>query len=164
MVILVSVSTLFAQETRFTAKERRAAQKAEQIEKTRVLIESGVWQFNANTMLPASGRSRSLTTSCKVVVDKLELNCYLPYFGTAYRASYGSNESPLSFKGEIPDIKVETWKKGGWIIKFTTSNRNDRLDFTFYVSDTGSASLTVNSTDRQHISFNGDLTEIESGE
>ncbi len=164
IVMLVLGSSIFAQETRLTGKERRAAQKAEQLEKSRNLIESGAWQFNANMMLPTSGRSRSLTSSYRVVVNNHEVNSYLPYFGRAYRADFGSTNSPLSFKGEILDLKVNVWKKGGWILSFTTSNKNDRIEFTFYISETGSASLTINSTDRQPISFNGDLAEIESKE
>ena len=125
------------------------------------MISSNAWQFDARQMLPTSGKSRSLTTSYNIVVKDNQLNCYLPYFGRAYRAEYGSTESPLIFKSEISDLLVKIEKKGGWLIRFKASNKNDKLDFTLHVSENGSTSLNVNSTDRQSISFHGDLVEIE---
>ncbi|MBN2882308.1 MAG: DUF4251 domain-containing protein [Clostridia bacterium] len=35
------------------------------------------------------------------------------------------------------------------------------MDFTFHIGKTGSATLKVNSTNRQQISFYGDLTETD---
>ena len=161
MIMLFSVSTMFSQETPLTRKERKAAQKAEQIDKTRALVESGEWRFIANYMLSSAGRSTALTSSYMVIINNHKLDCYLPYFGRAYRAEYGSTVSPMDFHGKISDLKVEIWDKGGWIITFKTSNKNDSLDFIFHISETGSANLNVNSIDRQSISYRGVLEEIE---
>lgn len=161
LLILVSVSMLHAQETRMTRKEAQAARKAQLIEKTKALVNSGTWQFDATQMLPTSGRSRTLTSSYRVIVKESEVDSYLPYFGRAYRAEYGSTASPLSFKGQIHDLKVGDWKRGGWVISFKTENKNDRLDFTFHIGETGSATLKVNSTNRQQISYYGDLAETD---
>lgn len=162
LLMMVSVSMLYAQETRMTRKETKAAQKAQLIEKTQALVKSGTWQFDATQMLPTSGRSRTLTSSYRVIVKESEVDSYLPYFGRAYRAEYGSTDSPLSFKGEILDLRVEEWEKEGWVISFKTENKSDRLEYTFHIGKTGSATLKVNSTNRQQISYNGDLTESGS--
>lgn len=160
-LILFSVNLGFAQET-MTRKEKKAAKKAEQIEKIKAMIDANAWQFDARQMLPTAGKSRSLTTSYNIVVQDNQLDSYLPYFGRAYNADYGSTESPMTFKSEISEFKKEDWKKGGWIIKFKALNKNDNMDFTLYVSDSGSASLSIISTNRQPISFQGDLVEIEN--
>jgi hypothetical protein len=161
LLMLVSASMLYGQETRMTRKEAKAAQKAQLAEKTKALVNSGTWQFDATQMLPTSGRSRTLTSSYRVIVKDSEIDSYLPYFGRAYRAEYGSTDSPMSFKGEIQDLTVEDWEKGGWVISFKTENKNDRLEYTFHIGETGSATLMVNSTNRQQISYYGDLVEIE---
>ena len=161
LLMLVSVSMLHAQETRMTRKEAKAAQKAQLVEKTQALVNAGTWQFDATQMLPVSGRSRTLTSSYRVIVTESEIDSYLPYFGRAYRAEYGSTDSPLSFKGEISDLRVEKWKEGGWVISFKTENKNDRLEYTFHIGETGSATLKVNSSNRQQISFYGDLTDTD---
>lgn len=159
LIILSSASVLFAQE--MTRKEKKAAQKAEQTEKTKSLVETNAWQFDAHQMLPTSGKSKMLTTAYNIVVEEGQLNSYLPYFGRAYRAEYGSTESPLIFKSEIRDYEIKPGKKNGWTITFTTSNKSDRLNYAVYVSEGGSATLSITSTDRQPISFHGELTEIE---
>ncbi|MDZ7633511.1 MAG: DUF4251 domain-containing protein [Bacteroidales bacterium] len=161
-VILLSAAMVSGQETGMTGKEKKAAKKAAQIEKTKVLVEAGAWQFDASRMTPMSGRGQELTSSYRVVVDSMRIDCYLPYFGRAYNVSHGSSDSPMSFKGEITDFKKEESKKGGWIISFKSRNKNDNLDFTFQISETGSVNLSVNSTNRQPISYYGNLTEIEN--
>ncbi len=158
-LILLSASVVFAQE--MTRKERKAAQKAEQIEKTKALIESNAWQFDANTMLPTAGKSRTLSTNYNIKVEGEQLSSYLPYFGRAYRAEYGSTDSPLIFESGISDYTVEDGKKDSKVIKFKVSNKNDRLNYTLTVSENGSSTLFINSTDRQPISFHGELVEIE---
>lgn len=158
-MLLVFANTLFAQE--MTRKEKKAAQKAEQAAKTKTLVESNAWQFDATQMIPTTGKSRTLTTSYNIVVNDKQLKSYLPYFGRAYRADYGSSDSPLIFDSEISEYKVEPGKKNGWTITFSTTNKNDRLDYTVYVTESGSATLSINSTDRQPITFHGDLVEIE---
>jgi len=158
-LIVISASVVFAQE--MTRKEKKAAQKAEQMEKTKALVESNAWQFDATQMNPTSGKSRTLTTSYNIVIKDGQLDSYLPYFGRAYRADYGSTESPLIFKSEISEYKVEPGKKNGWTITFKTSNKNDRLNYTLFVTESGSSTLNINSTDRQAISFHGNLVEIE---
>lgn len=160
-LVLLVANVCVAQEKELTKKEKKAARKAEQIERTRELIDANTWQFDAQQMLPTSGKSRALTTSYNIVVNEQSLDSYLPYFGRAYRSDYGSTESPLIFKSDISEFKVEDAKKGGWVIRFKANNKNDRLDYTLHVSENGSASLNINSTDRQPISFHGELVEIE---
>ena len=160
-LIMVSVNIGFAQET-MTRKEKKAAKEADQIEKVKTLINANTWQFDASQMLPSSGKSKVLTTPYNIVVNDNQLDCYLPYFGVAYRAEYASSESPMSFKSEIDDYAVDNWKKRGWIITFKASNKQDRLNFILHVSETGSATLSVNSTDRQPVSYYGNIAEIEN--
>lgn len=162
ILMLAGVSMIYAQDNQMTRKEKKEAREAERIVMTKALVTSGEWQFDATHMTPLSGRGRSLTSPYRVKVKNDEIDSSLPYFGRAYRAEYGNTSSPLSFRGKISDLTVGDWKKGGWIISFTTVNGNDRLDYTFHVTETGSATLMVNSTNRQPISFNGDLTETES--
>jgi len=161
LLMMVSTSMIYAQETPLTRKERKAAQNTQLVEKNKALVHSGAWQFDATQMIPSSGRSRTLTSSYRVIINNSGIDSYLPFYGRAYRVEYGSTDSPLSFKGEISDLRVEDWEKGGWVISFKTESKNDRLEYTFHIGETGSATLNVNSTNRQQISFYGDLTETD---
>ncbi len=162
MLMVTSAGMLSAQDRQITRKERKAAAEEQLIEKTKALVNSGSWQFNATQMLPTSGRSRTLTPSYRVILNNGEIDSYLPYFGRAYKAEYGSNQSPMSFRTKVSDLKVEEWKKGGWIVSFKAGNKNDLMDFIFNIGETGSVTLNVNSTNRQAISYYGDLSEVDS--
>ena len=70
----------------------------------------------------------------------------------------------MIFDAPIEDYSVSDAKKGGYTIKFRAKNKNDIIEYTFNVSSNGSASLSVNSTKRQHISYHGKLVPIEEKE
>ncbi len=162
--LVFAVLATSAQEEKKTRKEKRAEREAMLIEQTKELAEAGEWQFDASRMLPARGKSRTLTTPYNVVVQNDEVDSYLPFFGVAYSADYGSSESPMIFKAPIENYTKEDGKKGGYVIKFQARNKSDLVQFTFSVSVTGSTTLSVNSTNRQHISYHGELVPVKKKE
>lgn len=162
--LIFSVVAVNAEEKKKTRKEKKAEKEAKLAEQTKKLVEENTWQFEATQMLPAKGKSRSLTTPYSVVLKDDKVDSYLPYFGTAYSAGYGGTDSPMIFEAPIEDYSGSEAKKGGYIIKFKAKNKNDVVEYTFNVSSNGSASLNVNSTNRQHISYRGNLTSIKEKE
>ena len=160
-ILVLAFATTNAQETKKqTRKEKKAAREAMLIEQTKTVLENKVYVFSATQVLPVGMRSKTLTTSYDVKIDNDTITCYLPYFGNAHTAAYGSNRSPMDFVQPIEDYKFEKTKKG-YEIKFEVSNKNDRLSFFFQIADTGSASLSVNSTSRSSISYYGDIVKVE---
>lgn len=162
-ILIFSVIAVNAQDKK-TRKQKRAEKEAKLVEQTKKLIESKTWQFSATQMLPSKGRSRTLTDPYAVTLKDGNVDSYLPYFGTAYSASYGGSDSPMVFEAPMENYSQEEGKKGSVIIKFRAKNKNDTIDFTFTISPNGSASLSVNSTNRQHISYYGDLLPVEETE
>jgi len=155
---------LNAQETKMTKKEKKVKTEAEKKEHIQQLMSDKTWRFDAERMLPATGQSKTLITDygMDLLSDKIE--CYLPFYGRAYKAEYGSNKSPLDFNSKIDSYNIQEWKKGGWIVNFNVKNNSDFMQFTLTIASTGSATLSINSTDRQHISFQGEITDIEKKE
>lgn len=166
LALMFSILVVNAQDSdkKKSRKEKRAEREAQLVKQTKEVIEAKAWQFDANQVLPAKGRSQSLTTSYSVTVKDDKVDSYLPYFGRAYNPSYGSTSSPMIFEGPIENYTVEDAKKGGYTIKFSTRNENDRLDYTFNIASNGSATLSVNSTNRQHISYYGDIVPVKEKE
>lgn len=162
--LVFSVLAVNAQEEKKSRKEKKAEREAQLVEQTKKLVAANAWQFDARTMLPSKGSSRNLTSSYDVVLKDKTVNSYLPFMGQAYSAPYGGSDSPMIFEAPVEKYSVEDGKKGGYIIKFTAKNKNDVVDFTFNVSSNGSASLSVNSTNRQHISYQGNLVPIKEKE
>jgi hypothetical protein len=163
-ILMFSVVATNAQEEKKSRKERKAEREANLVEQTKKLVAAEAWQFDATNMLPSSGRSRSLTTSYNVVLKDSNVDSYLPFMGVAHSAPYGGSDSPMIFEAPVEDYSVKDGKKGGYIIKFTAKNKNDIINYTFNVSSNGSTSLSVNSTNRQHISYTGDLVPIKEKE
>ncbi len=163
-ILLFSITATQAQEEKVSRKERKATEKEEARKRTENLIESKNWMFEARHMLPSRGPSRPLTTYYGVIFKDNELESFLPFFGRAYRADYGSMKSPLDFTSEVDSYSIEKWKKGGWIIKISLRNKIDVLNYVFTIGDNGTASLDLSSTDREHISYQGEIIEIPKEE
>lgn len=162
-LLVFSVAMVNAQEKK-SRKEKKAEKEAKLVEQTKKLVDGKAWQFDANQMLPSKGKSRNLTSSYNVVLKDGNVDSYLPFFGRAYSASYGGTDSPMIFEAPIEGYTVADGKKGGYIVKFKTKNKNDNLEYTFTISSNGSATLSVNSTSRAHISYYGNLVPIEEKE
>jgi len=161
IAILFSAAVLSAQETvKKSKKELKAEKKAQQIAEIKADVESKNFVFDARTANPMKGASRTLTSEYDVTVKNDSVFCYLPYFGVAYTADYGSTQGPLTFDQPVKNYTMETDKKG-YVVEVKTSNKSDAIEFTFHISETGSTSLTVNSTNRQSITFFGDIQKNE---
>lgn len=144
-------------------KEMRAEKKAQQIEDTKSLVDSGIFVFNATNANPMRGSTISLTTEYDVKVTKDSIYSYLPYYGVAYTASYGGTDSPMVFDSPIGSYSMEETKKG-YRIKVSAKNGNDSLEFSFNITETGSTTLNVISANRQSISYFGNLEIVEKKE
>ena len=47
------------------------------------------------------------------------------------------------------------------MVEFDVRNKNDLLNFTFQIGETGTTSLSVNSSNRAFISYYGDIVKIK---
>lgn len=133
---------------------------AQDIDKTQVknFIESKEFVFKAQTVMPMSGGSRQLTTDYDVRFLGDSIISYLPYFGRSYTATYGSEGGGIDFTSTKFDYKVKARKKGGWDVTIKPSDVKEIQEMNFTISDNGSTSLRVTSTNRQPISFYGHVT------
>ena len=163
-LLMVSVLAIDANEKKQSRKERKAEKKAQQAEQTKRIVEAETFYFDATTMNPTTGGSRSIM-NYSIIIEDGNLNSYLPYMGRAYSGGYGGSEdNPLVFESPIENYTLEETKKGGYTIKFTARNGSDRVDYTLSISSSGSGSLSVKSSKRQHISYFGNLVPLYTEE
>ncbi len=159
-LLIFSVSAASAQEQRKARKQKKVERDALLQEQTKKLVAENTWQFEATQMLPMNGKSKILTSPYNVVLKNNEVDSYLPYFGVAYSADYGSTESPMTFTAPIEELNVKDGKKGSYLVKFSAKNKNDLVEFSFNISSTGTTTLSISSTNRQHISYYGNLVPV----
>lgn len=141
-------------------KEIKAEREAKLIEQTKQLIESKTFRFTPDRAYPTKGRSISIT-NFDVLLKSDTIVSYLPYYGRAYVAEYGSTSSPFDFTAPVKDLEETTTKQGAQVIKLKVENGNDQITYRFEIFKTGSTSLDVISTNRQSISFSGYIEKPE---
>jgi len=82
---------------------------------------------------------------------------YLPYFGVAHTASYGG-DGGIVFGEPMSNYTITPNKKNnGWDIRFKVKSKENSYDFYINVFNNGSSSFTVNSYNRDVISFIGEI-------
>ena len=121
-------------------------------------IDSQEYVFIANTALPQRGRSIHLTSRYDLMISKDSIVAYLPYFGRAYSAPIGTTDSGIKFTSTDFEYTVNKRKKGRWQIEIKPNDVQSVQQLSLSVSRDGYANLQVTSTNRQSISFNGNVT------
>ena len=160
-LLIISIVTAYSQETeKKSKKELKAEKNAKQIEETKALVESKTFVFDARNVNPMNGNSMFLTSEYDVNITSDSIFSYLPYYGVAYSASYGGTDSPMIFNKPFETFNIEKIKKG-YLVKVTVKNGSDRLVFSFFISETGSTTLSLSSTNRQSITYYGDIVKTE---
>ena len=159
VIMFLSVFAVNAQETqKKSKKELKAEKKAQQIQEIKAIVESKNFVFDARNANPMSARSINLTTDYDVKITNDSIYSYLPYFGVSHSAVYGGTESPMIFSRPFETISSEEVKHG-YLVRVTVKNGSDRLNFSFHISATGSATLSVSSMNRQPISYFGQVVK-----
>ena len=122
------------------------------------LVNSRHYIFKAQTATPLSGRLRQLTSEYDLQVSTDKIVAYLPYFGRAYTAPMDPSKGGIQFTSKDFDYAATEKKKGSWSVSIKTKDLQDEQQLQLNIFSNGTASLQVNSNNRQGISFNGYIT------
>lgn len=156
LMLLIPILVVNAQKSRREIKAEKEAQLKEQ---TKKLIESKNFAFVPHLALPAIGRPISITSySVKLKGDTVV--SYLPFYGRAYTADYGSTSSPFDFSLKSEESKTNS-NGENYEFFYQIKKESDNITYHFLIFENGSGTLNVNSTNRQSISFRGRIEEIK---
>lgn len=123
------------------------------------LVEGKNFVFKAQFMNPQAGRSINLTSDYDVAVSSSKVISYLPYFGRAYSVPINS-EGGIKFTSTEFDYTT-TQKKNKWEVRIKPRDVSEVQDLYLTIFENGRASLRVNNTNRQNISFDGYIVEAK---
>lgn len=156
--IVFSLTNTLAQEK--SKKQLKEEKKLEQQKQTTILVESKEFVFIAETVMPQSGRTRTLTTNDYTVEFHPDfIKSDLPFFGRAYSGvGYGGDDG-MRFEGQPKEFTIEKTKKGHEI-KVEVKGANDTYTLLLSVFFDGNANLSINSNNRSPISYNGVIEVI----
>jgi hypothetical protein len=139
-----------------------AQSKSEKNARLNGLLNSKSFVFIAESATPMGGGNIRLTSSYyQVRFLKDSLSSFLPYFGTAFRSSYGSTESPLSFTSSDFSYDTKSNAKGMKTITVRVNQPSDPATFILSVGPSGYGTLQVSSLNRQPISFYGVVEPLD---
>ena len=81
---------------------------------------------------------------------------YLPYFGVAYNVPYGGGKG-LNFSAPLSEYTSTYSKKGNAKITLKVRNEEDNYLYNITIYPNGSSNIQVTPTNRQSISFSGEM-------
>lgn len=119
-------------------------------------IDNKRFVIDVNMALPSSGKSVALSSCYDVKIAGDSVYCHLPYFGRAYSLPYGGGEG-LVFKGLTTDYRLTQGRRGSTNISFNIRTSEDKYRFIMDVFSSGSSVITVQPTNKQTITFNGQM-------
>lgn len=165
MILLVGLASVsYAQDSR---AERRAARKARELanqEQIAALVNSQDYMFVANNISSSNYVALTgvrLSGLYGIWVTPQQFKVYLPLYGI-------NNFNPMSIARRIDfftsqySYKVQKQRNGGWYItiKATDPWSNNTYNFNLSINANASATLTVSTTFRAPISFDGTIQSL----
>ena len=136
--------------------EERAARAAEQTAKVRSALKERQFKISVDHMYPMKGGMKNVSYGYSVEVRNDSLISYLPYIGRAYNVSYGGGKG-LNFSEHIGSYHENQVKDGKWHIDIDVTNEEDTYRYQIDVFDNGSSSISVESRQRERISYSGEM-------
>lgn len=152
-IVFIACMALFILGGCATTADRTEARKqmAQQVEQA---LADRHFSISVDMMYPRRGRTVNLTTDYSLEVRGDTLISYLPYFGRAYNLPYGGGKG-LNFTAPIKGYQAVKAKKDMTRVIIETQNDEDQYIYQIEVFDNGSASVYVNSRERESINYTG---------
>ena len=181
VTLFIASSTIYSQ----SRAERKKAKK-ERIEKkyaeSKQLIDSKSFLFEAEWANPVGDEATSMGRRMKGGVMVFQgnkiaieddgyyvefkgnnIDMFLPYFGRVFLPSGYNSENGLIHTGKFSDLDIKhNDKKKRTIIKLSVKSSNDNHKLNLTVNAGGGTVLVVTSTNRQAISYDGELVPLQS--
>ncbi len=135
------------------SREEKKAGRAEAVAKA---LDARTFKVGVDYMIPRRGKSRALTSPYSVEVRGDSICSCLPYVGRGFNVPYGGGQG-LNFSAAISQYEDEEGKKGRRLITIKVRSDEDSYTYRLTVYPDGQASLNVQPTERESISYRGEL-------
>ncbi|ARV08544.1 hypothetical protein BTO05_02400 [Winogradskyella sp. PC-19] len=186
LIILSLLVVLFSNfgfsQSRAERKQAKKERLKEEYNSKKELIDSGKYMFEARWANPLGnevanigqnipggaaifqgGRVDVSSNENFVNINDKKADLFLPYFGRVFFPKRINNQGGIKYQGDITNYRVNiNDNKKVIMIKFGAKTENDYLKFAYRIISGGSATLTVNSTNRQTISYNGNIKPLDN--
>lgn len=160
LLISLSATTGYSQEkNRKQEKEESRIDREIQVEK---MLDAKSFIFIATVAFPSqvynSVQLASSSNYLEFRPDRIE--SFMPFYGNAYSGVGFDGDPGIKFKGKPEKFSVKKGKNK-YIIKVIVNGEHDIYKLSLSVKFDGDSYLTVTSTNRSSISYNGAISAIE---
>lgn len=150
LIIMVAISMGFACSSTKNIAETKS--------KVETKINARSYTIAYNYVNPLRMRSHYLTSDYTLTIKGDSAMAYLPYFGVAHTAQYGTSEGGIKFNQPITGYSEKRTKKNdGWEISFSVKDEMRTYKMSLNIYDNANSSLDVLPSDKDPISFNGEV-------
>jgi hypothetical protein len=125
------------------------------------MVDSQTYVFKAQSATPLSGRLKQLTSEYDLTVTPTVVVSDLPYFGRAYTSPIDPSQGGIQFTSKNFEYTKTPRKKGGWDVLIKPKDVSDVQQMILTIFENGYGTLQVISTNRQQISFSGNITRVK---
>lgn len=108
-----------------------------------------------------SARMLNLDYGYSVVLKDKELTVNLPYFGRLFNPSYDTSKNSYNFTSKDFTISKVQNKKGNWVYTISPKDQNNIKVIYLEIFKNGAAFVSIDSSDRQAISYDGYIMKNE---
>jgi len=124
------------------------------------LIETQRFEFAAESADPLKGRTVFLSPGYTFTVTKDSVISDLPYYGRAYQATMNPSDAGIKFTSTKFDYTKKDRKNGGWELQVSPKDVRSSPRIFLTITASGSATVRINASDRQAISYSGRIKKI----
>lgn len=113
--------------------------------------------INVMNSLPngASSRMLNLDYGYTIVLKENEIDVTLPYFGRMFNPSYDTSKNSYRFTSKDFDLNKIQNKKGNWVYTIKPKDLDNVRLINLEIYKNGKAYVSIDSNDRQPISYDG---------
>lgn len=164
LLVLFCSGISFSQETSSKKSDRKTKKElkvASNYQKTKALVQSGNFDYEADWVFPLGKPRISLLGNVnRLRFEDNTLESNLPYFGTRYNDGYAS--AGINFKSEIDEYKVDYQDENHRIlITFVVVDEKERYQFDLEIESDGSGRLYFASNKRNAQTYSGLILPIK---
>jgi len=161
-ICVIALFLIFAADVA-SAQKTKNQKKAEKIASVKKMVDQKNYVFMAQRANPLGWTTINLNYNYSLTVTQDSVDSYLPYYGRAYVAPINPTDpkqTGIQFISKDFDYQNSFSKNKGWNITILPRNNRETRSLILNVSELGYATLSVISTNRQQISFDGYISEV----
>lgn len=130
-------------------------QLPQQVAEVQQVVNAQEFTFRAQTANPMSGRTVPLTGGYDLIIKPNSIDAALPFFGRAYAPVLVTGG--INFNSKRFQYSATATEKGGWEILIRPEDVPEVQELRLNITADGYATLHVTNTNRQAISFYGEI-------